>query len=353
MQTWTPKSPDQFNQEMGAYGDRLLGIRDPRAQALGGQILTKTLEHPYKEMARRQADEEQTQLLKSLQTTYPAMPADTLTGEEAGLSGAFKGNITDLKKSILMIPDPVERQKAMEQFDSQVMAAAPKSAGLPQSVVAALSRGGSKVAPILARTEAAQTKAAETAKQDVRGFETKEALANINAKLKPEPTVPTVAIQTVDKDGKPITAIVPKVAGDTFPGQPTAAERKAAGEKQNQVVEVTEAIKQVQANPEAFGFKTFLPSWALERMYGEGTGTRAIVGALSSAKIKDLSGAAVSAHEQNRLNKFLPADGDPVEAVITKLKAYKAELDRKGYTLEAPGAPAGGFDPSQFSVEPG
>jgi len=101
---------------------------------------------------------------------------------------------------------------------------------------------------------------------------------------------------------------------------------------------VDEAITGAENNPEAFGLKTLasklpLGDLALSRIDPKHIETRLLVDRLSSMQIKDFSGAAVSAHEQERLNKFLPREGDDGPTVAAKLRNYKRQLQISGYTM--------------------
>jgi len=101
---------------------------------------------------------------------------------------------------------------------------------------------------------------------------------------------------------------------------------------------VDEAITGAENNPEAFGLKTLvgkLPfgNLALNRLDPKHIETRLLADRLSSMQIKDFSGAAVSAHEQDRLNNFLPREGDDDQTVLYKLKNYKRQLQISGYMM--------------------
>ena len=61
------KSPDEYNTDVEAFGTKLLGSRDSRAQAVAGQILTRSLEHPYKQMEREQNQQQLTEAFRKYQ----------------------------------------------------------------------------------------------------------------------------------------------------------------------------------------------------------------------------------------------------------------------------------------------
>ena len=209
------KSPDQYNNDMTDFGTRLMGSRDPRAQAIAGQVLTRSLEHPYKEMERQRNEQEAQAFLKTLGGRTE--PATAVTGEEAGLSGAFKGDIRQLRKDILAIPDPVERQAAMEHFEQQVAAAAPKSVPVLPSTIAAARPSTAKFAAPLAAQEKqkadqdfwqnVKNPAAVARQEDSQAFTAEQNEKKINARIeaaKKEPpnpeTVKLIAERFVEGD---------------------------------------------------------------------------------------------------------------------------------------------------------
>ncbi len=128
----------------------------------------------------------------------------------------------------------------------------------------------------------------------------------------------------------------------------------------NATKEQKEALKQqgIKHDPDATGFKGYLPSWALNRMYSSGTDLRAIIGDLSSMTIKDRSGAAVTAAEFPRLKPFIPdATDDPV-TVRKKLAGFHRELSklntdiRAGYTFDQGFVPLPAKQDAQLTAQP-
>ena len=152
------KSPDQYNTEMQGFGTKLMQSRDPRAQAMAPQILKQSLDYPMKEMERQRTEQEAQQFLRNL--SGRTEPATALTGDEPGLPtiegvpGGFKGDIAAVRRSILAISDPVEREAAMAQFEQQVAGAAPKPVPVLPSTVAAARTSTAKFAPSLQAQEA-------------------------------------------------------------------------------------------------------------------------------------------------------------------------------------------------------
>jgi len=124
----------------------------------------------------------------------------------------------------------------------------------------------------------------------------------------------------------------------TVMSKPKSDKVKLAHEHNNALnIMVDDAIEGVTNNPGAFGLKTLAPNLAVDYLDPKNTDTRLLVDRLSSMQIKNFSGAAVSAHEQERLNKFLPRSGEDAGTVTKKLRNYKRQLEIAGYTMGLPG----------------
>jgi len=302
------------------------------------------------ELQQRRDAEDQAWLANKPATTeqVPMIPdPGTLSAEE-------QAQVKALTPADREVPIPYERQATQVQ---DWATKAPSRSALGQSMRAA------SAAQILASPQKAVeredaqeqrrfevlTKAEEARKlakqQDAAAAVEKDkdrvlrrSLAELTAVVKMGQPGPSVVIQVPDGKGGFNTQIVPKTPGAVYPGAPTAAERKEAKAGKDLAGQVDEAIRIAEGSPEAFGLKTFVPGFILDRFSKDGEiDARAVVGSLKSAKIKDMSGTAVSAHEQDRLNEFLPAKGDQPKTVGIKLEAYRRELRAKGYTVE--GAP--------------
>lgn len=104
---------------------------------------------------------------------------------------------------------------------------------------------------------------------------------------------------------------------------------------------LTDVLKQIEENPDAFGFKTLMPGIVLNRMDSDGTPVRAALANITSMTIKDRAGTAQTASEMKNIAPFIPRDGDDVETVKTKIKGMITEMARMNKHL-AGGAPRGG-----------
>jgi hypothetical protein len=101
----------------------------------------------------------------------------------------------------------------------------------------------------------------------------------------------------------------------------TAAGSKA-DEQDAQLLELaTRADKSAMDQPDAFGVKTLVPNFILQRVPGQGgakADARRDVAHLSAEEAHKLYGASFSVSEQRRAAKFLPEDGDTPEEVKRK-----------------------------------
>lgn len=118
-----------------------------------------------------------------------------------------------------------------------------------------------------------------------------------------------------------------------------AAVRTAALENQTNLRRAERALRLTggaparegeQADPEATGWKGYVPNQLLNRWDPEGVEARAAIADLGSLVIHDRSGAAVTAAEFPRLAPFIPSEKDDAETVKKKLRGfvtvYKEEL---------------------------
>lgn len=98
---------------------------------------------------------------------------------------------------------------------------------------------------------------------------------------------------------------------------------------------INEAINEGERNPGAFGLQTFLPEEILQRFDKKGVTPRAFVRNISSLKIHDRSGAAVTAAEFPRLKGFIPIAGEPWSVTREKLKGFRTEYDLMNKAIAA------------------
>ena len=105
--------------------------------------------------------------------------------------------------------------------------------------------------------------------------------------------------------------------------KPVASERKAALAQDDLISRVDNALTELDRNPDAVGFRTYVPNVALNRLDPQGTAARAAIGELSAEKAHDIYGASFTAAERARADKFIPADGDDIQTVRTKLANMK------------------------------
>jgi hypothetical protein len=86
---------------------------------------------------------------------------------------------------------------------------------------------------------------------------------------------------------------------------------------------IDNALAEIDKRPDAFGFKNYMPDAVMQRYDPEGVVARGAVAEIASQKRHDLSGAAVSKEEEEKLKPFLPLSTDDAPAAKQKLEAYK------------------------------
>lgn len=105
---------------------------------------------------------------------------------------------------------------------------------------------------------------------------------------------------------------------------------KAFLQNQQQMGVLDRAIKGVTANPDAVGFKAYLPDKVLNMVkkpgFASGVEPRADVADIGSLVVHDRSGAAVTVSEYPRLKPFVPQATDDAATVLKKLNRMKSIL---------------------------
>lgn len=90
---------------------------------------------------------------------------------------------------------------------------------------------------------------------------------------------------------------------------------------------ILNAQTMLEDRPQGVGWKTLLHDNLLQRTDPDGVALRAALAGLSADKIHELSGAAVSAKEYERLAPYLPAAGNDAATVRKKLDGLMKEID--------------------------
>lgn len=100
------------------------------------------------------------------------------------------------------------------------------------------------------------------------------------------------------------------------------------------------ASLKTDAGKDAVGMKAYLPNAALNRLYPDGTETRANIADVGSLILHDRSGAAVTAAESPRLMPFIPLATDDAVTAEKKLKRFRQvfESETNNLTFQFPQA---------------
>lgn len=93
----------------------------------------------------------------------------------------------------------------------------------------------------------------------------------------------------------------------------------------SEISKIDNAIEQIRSNPEALGMKNYFGDTLTQRTDKNGVPVRAAVADVGGGVFHDLSGAAVSASEANRLKPYIPAVTDTAETALKKLEGLKRE----------------------------
>lgn len=89
---------------------------------------------------------------------------------------------------------------------------------------------------------------------------------------------------------------------------------------------IDNAIAEIDKKPESFGLQNYLPDVVMQRYDPEGVPSRGAASEIASQKRHDLSGAAVSIQEDEKLKPFLPSSTDEAPIAKQKLEALKKQI---------------------------
>lgn len=125
-----------------------------------------------------------------------------------------------------------------------------------------------------------------------------------------------------------------------------AAIMKDVAANETQVSVIDDALKELDAHPDAVGLKRGAADLPLvggvadainQRVDPNGVAARASLANVSSLVIKDRSGSAVTVSESARLRPFIPSTGDTPEAIRVKLRKLRAAIETETQELRKSG----------------
>ena len=144
------------------------------------------------------------------------------------------------------------------------------------------------------------------------------------------PATPSAPVAVIGPDGKPMFVSREEAISQRM--SPAAhSELKQIPQGINQAIiknvqtlrQLDDTISLLGKNPDATGYKGYLPGAILNRMDPEGVNARAGVADIGSLVLHDRSGAAVTAAESPRLMPFIPLSTDDNATVVKKLKRMR------------------------------
>jgi hypothetical protein len=225
------------------------------------------------------------------------------------------------------------RQRTLDRETTTNAAAAGRQAGLEQQATLAREREE-------ARIESARQQGANARMLAQMRIDADERMRRFMVANRPPVQPPAGRLlqtdtgpMSVDRNNRatPITGPDDRPLGPktTARALPTAAAQKLFENQQNlrraetalALIEGKD-VGEMKGDPNATGWKGFLPDTILQRMDPKGTDARAALSDLGSLVIHERSGAAVTAAEFPRLMPFIPKINDDPETVKKKLKRF-------------------------------
>jgi hypothetical protein len=146
------------------------------------------------------------------------------------------------------------------------------------------------------------------------------------------PATPSAPVAIIGPDGKETYVTREQAFGKTPASsgglKQVPANINVAIIKNKQGIEqLSDTIKLLEQNPEATGFRGFVPGAILNRADPEGVNARAGVADIGSLVMHERSGAAVTAAESPRLVPFIPLITDDNATALKKLKRMQKILE--------------------------
>lgn len=172
------------------------------------------------------------------------------------------------------------------------------------------------------------TPSSEAALMNARAAQGQLALAQENANA-PQYMATNEGIVALPKHPKTGAIVGSTVTGPS--GEPLQKELKqipasvntAISTNRQSISAINDAIRMVEANPDAVGWKGYMPNKLLNETNPEGVDARAALSNIGSLKLHERSGAAITASEFPRLAPFIPLSTDDAETAVKKLKQMR------------------------------
>lgn len=203
----------------------------------------------------------------------------------------------------------------------------------------------------------------------VAGVKPKDPVANAVAVAEATKGIPTYSdlhpkpdqtlVQTQEPGGAVVYTHRDEAAGMNAPSpnaRGTAAIMKDVAANQTQVSVIDDALKELDAHPDAVGLKRGAADLPIvggaadalnQRLDPNGVAARASLANVSSLVIKDRSGSAVTISESARLRPFIPSTGDTPETIRIKLGKLRQAIETETKLLQqTSGMKAGGMNAS-------
>ena len=168
----------------------------------------------------------------------------------------------------------------------------------------------------------------EAAMMNARAAQGQLALAQENANA-PQYMATNEGIVALPKHPKTSAIVGSTVTGPS--GEPLQKELKqipasvntAISTNRQSISAIDDAIRMVEANPDAVGWKGYMPNKLLNETNPEGVDARAALSNIGSLKLHERSGAAITASEFPRLAPFIPLSTDDAKTAVKKLKQMR------------------------------
>lgn len=285
------------------------GMQAPEGQTVSGVYVaprnTQYLAQALKTYLGGQDVQQAQQGIKDLMAQRQAENANFLAGMPKATETQVEVRTPEMMNQ--MGPSPLSRALRVNPSPDEMLAYAAKAPGISPVDVGNLAVKGAelqagreaRIEEAKMRVEAEAQRLRERAQdkidEEARRHENRQSDIRLMASLKP---------------------------GEKLKPIPLSANTAILGNDQS-LKQLNDTISLIEQNPDAVGFKGYLPNAVLNRVNPEGTNARAGIADIGSLKLHERSGAAVTASESPRLMPFIPLATDDAPTALKKLKRLR------------------------------
>ena len=314
--------------------------QQPQGQMVGGQYipphflqqLLPMFQQAQAGYAQSQADDQERQFSRganSAAQSWQSQLPQAIAAQPEQFGPPEEGGSPELAAQSAQMPDRGSILKATlagMQIPGNEKAALLWNKGMGEDLAredAQTERRGNLTQTLLAQKQIAAEKATERAEDSKRRSED----TRLSIEQRREAAAEAAAARRYAAELAQQVGLARAEAAGTKPAKPLPSTQANAWIANGSAVKNLDlALNLVAKNPKAFGGQNYLGDEIQQRLDPKGVDARAKVADISSLKIHDRSGAAVTVGEQPRLKPFIPNSTDTPDTIRKKLTQLKEQI---------------------------